>query len=182
MSERFTITRRIELDAAHRVPDHKSKCFAIHGHRYVVNATLSGPLFTAGEQRGMVMDFGFVKDVMMEVIHQPCDHGLILWSGDRDVLDQLLCPSTLPPQQATKRRRAKCAQQLHYPKWIKLHLMDTVPTAENLAKHWFEELQIATTKFLQDRGDEGWELVKVDAVQVYETPNCVAEYRRPVNG
>ena len=28
------ITKEIEIDAAHRVPNHKSKCRTFHGHRY----------------------------------------------------------------------------------------------------------------------------------------------------
>ena len=40
----FEITREIGLDAAHRVPDHASKCFHIHGHRYTVFATVEGHL------------------------------------------------------------------------------------------------------------------------------------------
>ena len=36
------ITRRLEFDAGHRIPDHKSQCRHLHGHRYVIEITLSG--------------------------------------------------------------------------------------------------------------------------------------------
>ncbi|MEE8246777.1 MAG: 6-carboxytetrahydropterin synthase, partial [Alphaproteobacteria bacterium] len=34
----YTVTRRLEIDAGHRVMTHGSKCRHLHGHRYVVEA------------------------------------------------------------------------------------------------------------------------------------------------
>ena len=39
---RMLITRRLEFDAGHRIPDHRSQCRHLHGHRYVLEITLSG--------------------------------------------------------------------------------------------------------------------------------------------
>ena len=36
------ITRRLEFDAGHRIPDHQSQCRHLHGHRYAMEITLSG--------------------------------------------------------------------------------------------------------------------------------------------
>jgi 6-pyruvoyltetrahydropterin/6-carboxytetrahydropterin synthase len=36
------ITRRLEFDAGHRIPDHASQCRHLHGHRYALEITLSG--------------------------------------------------------------------------------------------------------------------------------------------
>ena len=36
------ITRRLEFDAGHRIPDHASQCRHLHGHRYVIEISLSG--------------------------------------------------------------------------------------------------------------------------------------------
>ena len=36
------ITRRLEFDAGHRNPDHRSQCRHLHGHRYAMEITLSG--------------------------------------------------------------------------------------------------------------------------------------------
>ena len=38
------ITRRLEFDAGHRIPDHKSQCRHLHGHRYAIEVTLSGDI------------------------------------------------------------------------------------------------------------------------------------------
>ena len=36
----LTITRKLEFDAGHRIPDHTSQCRNLHGHRYTVEITL----------------------------------------------------------------------------------------------------------------------------------------------
>ena len=38
------ITTRLEFDAGHRIPDHKSQCRNLHGHRYALEITLSGDI------------------------------------------------------------------------------------------------------------------------------------------
>ena len=38
----LTITRKLEFDAGHRIPDHKSQCRNLHGHRYTLEITLTG--------------------------------------------------------------------------------------------------------------------------------------------
>ena len=57
------ITTRLEFDAGHRIPNHKSQCRNLHGHRYVLEITLSGDIITQKEvsEDGMVMDFSDVK-------------------------------------------------------------------------------------------------------------------------
>ena len=57
------ITRRLEFDAGHRIPDHQSQCRHLHGHRYVIEITLAGDVInTRGRpDNGMVMDFSEVK-------------------------------------------------------------------------------------------------------------------------
>ncbi|MDP2804397.1 MAG: 6-carboxytetrahydropterin synthase, partial [Gallionellaceae bacterium] len=53
------ITRRLEFDAGHRIPNHNSQCKHLHGHRYAIEITLSGNIIaTEGiSEQGMVMDF-----------------------------------------------------------------------------------------------------------------------------
>ncbi len=138
------IMRKIEIDAGHRIPDHASKCKNLHGHRYVIEATCRGPLFDAGEQRGMVIDFGFLKALMVEHIDGPCDHGTILYQGDELVAA--------------------------WQSWFgKVYIIDTIPTAENLARHWFELLAPEVVA----RTDGAATLVNI---RVWETPNCYADF------
>src|SRR4051812_45172843 len=82
MANTHTIAREIGIDMGHRVTFHGSKCRNLHGHRYTIQATCRGPLFVEGEQQGMVLDFGFLKEIMMKEIDEPCDHGMALWVDD----------------------------------------------------------------------------------------------------
>jgi len=164
MSSNFTITRRLEIDAAHRVPHHGSKCFAVHGHRYVIEAKCAGPTISAGEQTGMVMDFGFLKQCMVEVIHDPCDHGIILWKED-PIIEQLDLPTLVD-----ERGLDEIAD--HVKMW-KVYLIDKVPTAENLAEIWYWALNASIRDFFLKRSEGCPNLVEV---KVWETPNCSAVY------
>jgi len=149
--KQFSITRRIEIDMAHRIPDHKSKCFNIHGHRYVIEATCTGNIIEEGEQTGMVMDFGFLKSCMMLCIHDHFDHGAAFYFEDPLVLDGTI----------------NCK-----PGW-KVCLLTDVPTAENLAKVWYEALKEEIERFFMVKPVKAPRLKHLD---VWETPNCVARY------
>ena len=155
---KFAIRRRIEIDAAHRIPDHRSKCFNLHGHRYVIEAEVEGELYPEGEQRGMVMDFGFLKALMMKHIHEPCDHGMILYVDD--------------PLLPTFEDRANYNIPYPFMIGVKMYVIDAVPTAENLAHHWFEAMEFPIHNKLLGEGQQGG-LVQVC---VWETPNCCAMY------
>lgn len=162
----FSITREIGIDAGHRVTYHGSKCRNIHGHRYTVLATAKGALATSGEEEGMVQDFGFLKNLMMAEIDAPCDHGLILWSKD-----PLL--ATLPGLAVALEDIEPHLDSLSWldTQWDggKLYIVDTVPTAENLARHWFERI---APRIVEETNGRAY----LSAITVYETPNCSAEY------
>ena len=85
------ITRRIEFDAGHRIPNHTSQCRHLHGHRYVIEITLSGEIIrTEGSaEQGMVMDFSEVKRIANAVIVDHWDHAFLVYRGDRAVVDFL---------------------------------------------------------------------------------------------
>src|SRR6185369_641028 len=99
------ITRRLEFDAGHRIPDHKSQCRHLHGHRYVIEITLSGGIINkAGDAaNGMVMDFAKMHLV------DGWDHAFLAFAGDTTIVDFL---SSLPDHKTV--------------------ILDRVPTAENL--------------------------------------------------
>ncbi len=164
----YTITRQIEIDTAHRIPDHRSKCQSIHGHRYRILATCRGPLYTEGEQKGMVLDFSFLKVFMMEEIHRFCDHGTILSIDDPYTLHFLR-----EGEQDRKVARTALSRKLWAyfvnGKFGKIYLIEKVPTAENLAEHWFMRLGA------EIRALHGPQ-IELISVKVYETPNCFAEY------
>lgn len=100
------------------------------------------------QQKDMVIDFGFLKDVMIRKIHDPCDHGMILDRNDplQVVLAPLLAGASL-----------------------KVLWVDFIPTAEKLAEYWFNEMY-------EDVKSISNNLARLVSVEVFETPNCTAYY------
>ena len=85
------ITRRIEFDAGHLIPDHRSQCRHLPGHRSVIEITTSGKIIDqAGDAaNGMVMDFSQVKQLAREHLVDAWDHAFLAYSGDSVVVDFL---------------------------------------------------------------------------------------------
>lgn len=153
---RFLVQKEIEFDAGHRVPDHASKCFNPHGHRYRVVVGISGPLQTEGSENGMVVDFGAIKEKLTSEVHDVFDHGFIVHERDSAMLAAL---NTF---------------DLHASKRSKTIVVPWVPTAENMAYAIFHHLYplfLKTNEF-------GTSMVYLEYVQVYETPTSMAIFRR----
>jgi 6-pyruvoyltetrahydropterin/6-carboxytetrahydropterin synthase len=75
------ITGRYEIDMGHCLADHRGKCHRPHGHRYVVEATVVGPLHPAGSEAGMVLDFAGLRDQMAWVL-DGYDHRFVMARDD----------------------------------------------------------------------------------------------------
>ena len=170
----FTITRRIGIDAGHRIATRGSKRRHLHGHRYTIEATCQAiTLRSSGEQTDMVLDFGFLKDEMLRHIDMPCDHGMILSIDDADMLS-LFCPAEEVFGSWQAALRSRVAANGHVATGAcrfgqKLYVIAPQPTAECLARHWFDVLAPA----VRDRSEGHAELIEV---RVEETPNCWATF------
>ncbi len=141
------ITRRLEFDAGHRIPDHKSQCRHLHGHRYALEITLRGEIIRqeGHATNGMVMDFADVKALAREHLVDRWDHAFLAYAGDQPVVDFL---QSLPEHKTV--------------------LLDCVPTAENLAEKAFSTLDAV---FRERFGSQ----LQLERVRLYETPNCWAD-------
>jgi 6-pyruvoyltetrahydropterin/6-carboxytetrahydropterin synthase len=148
------ITRKLEFDAGHRIPDHRSQCRNLHGHRYVIEITLEGELIDVegAPDRGMVMDFADVKSLAMEHLIDKWDHAFIVYQGDTAVREFL---TTLPGHKTV--------------------VLDCIPTVENLAATAF--------RILCDVYDAHYGVdLRLKHLRLYETPNCWADIERPAAG
>jgi len=114
------ITTRLEFDAGHRIPSHKSQCRNLHGHRYAIEITLSGDIIQkeGASEDGMVMDFSDVKAIARRAVADVWDHAFLVYKDDMEVLNFL---NGLPNHKTV--------------------IMDSVPTAENMAAEAFRILQ-----------------------------------------
>lgn len=170
----YTVTRQIGIDAGHRIATHGSKCRHLHGHRYLIEATCRAlHLHQSGEQTGMVLDFGFLKEEMLAAIDEPCDHGFMVAWDDAEVLAMFLPEGRTLADWQDELRAAIATTGFCRPAGCrmgqKLYVVPFQPTAECLARHWFERLHPAVVM----RSDG---LAALTCVRVWETPNCYAEY------
>lgn len=139
-----SITRKLEFDAGHRIPDHRSQCRNLHGHRYVLEITLEGDVIAApgASDNGMVMDFSEIKSIAKKHIVDQWDHAFLVFKGDTAVVDFL------------------ASLDNH-----KTVLIDSIPTAENLAHLAFDTL---APQYASQFGGK----LHLSRVRLYETPNC----------
>ena len=134
MAMMYYVTRQIDFCYGHRLLNYEGKCRHLHGHngRAVIKIA-SGEL----DHRGMVLDFSDIKSVVSKWIDENLDHRMILHREDPAV---------------------EFLQQLNEP----LFLIDSNPTAENIAKLIYEVTAA-----------EGFPVLEVD---LWETPQCFATY------
>lgn len=144
------ITTRLEFDAGHRIPSHKSQCRNLHGHRYVIEITLSGDIIQSEgvSEQGMVMDFSDVKAIARAEVVDKWDHAFLVYAGDKPVRDFL---DSMPGHKTV--------------------VMNAVPTAENMAA---EAFRILDASYRDCYGNH----LRLERVRLYETPNSWADALR----
>lgn len=147
------ITKEIEIDLAHRVCFHNSKCRNLHWHRYKIEAWVDWEIHDTKYMSDfwMVVDYWDLKRVMLDYIDKPYDHGAIFYKED-PYKEKLLEIMALWDQDP----------------W-KLHFVDFMPTAENLCKHWYELIEWPLL---------GLHWVELKYVKVWETPTSSAIYSK----
>jgi 6-pyruvoyltetrahydropterin/6-carboxytetrahydropterin synthase len=147
----ITITRKLEFDAGHRIPDHKSQCRNLHGHRYTLEITLVGEVIEeeGSSDNGMIMDFSDVKALAKIHLVDVWDHAFLVYAKDTAVRSFL---ATIPDHKTV--------------------VIDKIPTVENLARTAFDTLRTV----YNDRYGTGLRLHKL---VLHETPNCWAEITDP---
>lgn len=77
----YSLKTSASFDSAHFLSGYKGKCSNIHGHRWVIEVTVSGSeLKQTGEKRGMIIDFGDLKQTV-RALADSFDHALIIESN-----------------------------------------------------------------------------------------------------
>jgi 6-pyruvoyltetrahydropterin/6-carboxytetrahydropterin synthase len=93
----------------------------------------------------MLVDFGNLKQLLTEVVHDPLDHGFIVHKNDFTVIDMF---------EGTD---------------FKLFYFPYIPTAENIARWSFEQLEPRIKEFFNDK-------LTLDRIECWETPTSCAIY------
>jgi len=142
------ITKQIGIDMGHRVTNHKSKCKNLHGHRYEIEVGVDDKVISrlGASDEGMVIDFSDLKQIMMEELDEKFDHGFCIWKED-------------PLINIFKNWKDGIE--------LKIIIVPFIPTAENLAKCWYELLKPR----LKEKN------IKIHHVKIWETPSSTATYQ-----
>jgi 6-pyruvoyltetrahydropterin/6-carboxytetrahydropterin synthase len=136
----YSITAEVSFDAAHFLSGYPGACGNLHGHRWRVVARAAGDtLIDSGAQEGMLLDFAVLKGELRDITAE-FDHVFLVERGSL---------------------RLETLDALETEGFFLLSLPFR-PTAENLARHFCDELT--------RRG------LPVRAVTVYETPENAATY------
>ena len=143
----ISITRRLEFDSGHRIPNHDGQCRHLHGHRYAIEVTLTGEVANhpGKADDGMVLDFGDIKKLTNQYVVELWDHAFLVAKEDEGLVAFL---ATLPNHKTV--------------------IMDHVPTVENLATAAFAILKPVLNKAFEGR-------LELSCIRLYETPNCWAD-------
>ena len=129
------ISKQLDFCYGHRLLNYEGPCRHLHGHNGRVEITLAAENLDA---RGMLVDFKDLQEAMQGWLDQNLDHRLLLQRSDPYVA--LLQAQNEP-----------------------LFLMESNPTAENIARLIFEEAK-----------RRGFPVVEVE---LWETPRASASYR-----
>ena len=132
----YRVTKIIHFSYGHRLMDYEGKCASLHGHNGRVEITLCAKSL---DKRGMVVDFGDLKRTIELWVDKNLDHRMILREDDP------LIPNL-----------EKVGE--------KVFKMKENPTAENLARLIFEEVESLG--------------FPVEEVRFWETESSFATYRK----
>jgi 6-pyruvoyltetrahydropterin/6-carboxytetrahydropterin synthase len=75
----FRVTREINFSYGHRLLDYQGKCAHLHGHNGRVFITLEA---SGLDDRGMVVDFTEIKQVVQAWVGEHLDHRMVLRRDD----------------------------------------------------------------------------------------------------
>lgn len=115
----YTLKTEQSFDSAHFLSGYKGKCSNIHGHRWrVIIEIMSENVDEAGQTKGMIVDFGALKEELKNETEY-FDHSLII---ENDTL------------------RPKTMEALAE-EGFKIISVDFRPTAEGFAKYFYDSFK-----------------------------------------
>lgn len=143
------ITKTLEWDMGHRIPNHKSKCKNPHGHRYKIEVTLEGHLndIEGNTSQGMVVDFSDIKKILVQEIDGRCDHSFMYYKND-----------VIMSKFFKKNPELKNVK------------VEFIPTAENISEWLFRNLY---SKFKNILGKD----IQLVKIKLWETPTSTSIIR-----
>ena len=147
MSKKITVSKRLEFDAGHRLPNHKSKCRNLHGHHYTIELTFEGEINTTegDSSQGMIIDFSDIKEICKKNLIDVWDHAFIVYENDKSLVEYL---STIEDHKTV--------------------IVEQPPTAEFLARKAHDIISAGVSERFGDS-------IKISKLRLYETPTSWAD-------
>ena len=114
----YQLTTHACFDSAHFLSGYEGKCSNIHGHRWKLEVTVQNEtLEQTGQMRGMIVDFGQLKDDIKKIADE-FDHSFIIEEG------------------TLKEKTVEALREEEF-RMIFVHFR---PTAENFAKYFYDRM------------------------------------------
>jgi 6-pyruvoyltetrahydropterin/6-carboxytetrahydropterin synthase len=115
----YQLTTHASFDSAHFLSGYEGKCRNLHGHRWKLEVTVeSSSLEQSGQKRGMIVDFGELKNDVKKLADEH-DHCLIIEKG-------------------TLKEKTLAALQ---EEGFRMITVEFRPTAENFAKYFYDRMK-----------------------------------------
>ena len=115
----YQLTTHACFDSAHFLSGYEGKCSNIHGHRWKLEVTVQNEtLEQTGQMRGMIVDFGQLKDDIKKIADE-FDHSFIIEEG------------------TLKEKTVEALREEEF-RMIFVHFR---PTAENFAKYFYDRVK-----------------------------------------
>lgn len=109
----YTVVKAIDFCYGHRLLNYDGKCRHLHGHNGLLEVELYSNIL---DFRGMVMDFTDIRNIVKKWVDETLDHKMLL--NKEDPVAKILVEMGEA-----------------------VYLMEDNPTAENIAKHIYEEIR-----------------------------------------
>ena len=115
----YILKTEAAFDSAHFLHGYNGKCSNIHGHRWKLEVTVQNEtLEQTGQMRGMLVDFGQLKDDIKKIADE-FDHSFIIEEG------------------TLKEKTVEALREEEF-RMIFVHFR---PTAENFAKYFYDRVK-----------------------------------------
>jgi len=147
---KIRVTKRFHWEMSHALFDYNGLCRNMHGHSYIMYATIIGEPINdfSSPKHGMVIDFSDFKKIVKDLIVDKYDHSVVLNKAEnidninqiKGLFDRLILLDYQPTCELMVADFAKIIRSA-LPERLKLHSLKLYETATSYAE-WFADDQI----------------------------------------
>jgi len=86
----ISVCKTFSFESAHFLPYYSGPCHNHHGHSYRLEVEVSGPVESAGTNKGMIVDFALLKKTVMNVVVDKLDHKMLNTLFDNPTAEEMV--------------------------------------------------------------------------------------------